>query len=169
MKNALPVLAAALLCLASPGLAAAPEPSLAARQLFEQTLTQFHLPSADAQGAERKNLLRRASLGYEQVLKFFPTIQPWAAQAMRSLANVRAEQGNVEEAIQLYADLEKKYPADEWEILQSWKSAADLLWEHQRTAEARTFYKKLVARFDRPDASPVTRVIVRGSRARLAS
>ena len=170
MKNALLILlAAAFLCLLRPALAASPEPPSAARQLFEQTLTQFHLPSAEARGAGRKNLLLQASAGYEQVLKSFPTVQPWAAQAMRALANVRAEQGNIDEAIRLYAGLEKKYPADEWEILQSWKSAGDLLWEHQRTAEAKAFYKKIVERFDRPDASPVFRAVVKGSRARSDS
>src|SRR5258708_28026033 len=94
-------------------------PPQGARELFEQTLLQFHLPSAEARGAERQKLLARAAEGYERVLKTFPTVQPWAAQAMRSLGNVRAEQGLIDAAVRVYSEVDKKFPADEWEILQA--------------------------------------------------
>ena len=87
---------------------------------------------------------------------------------MRNLGNIRAAQTNVNEAVKLYADVEKKYPQQEWEVLMSWKSAADLLWDAGRHDEARVFYQKIVKRFDVPNASQVTKMAVRGSRSRLA-
>lgn len=163
------LLAAGFIAFAGPVSAALPEPASGARQLFEQTLSQFHLPSAEARGAQRKNLLLQASNGYSQILKSFPNDQPWAAQALRSLGNVRAEQGDINEAVRLYASLEKKYPGEDWEILQSWKAAGDLLADHQRKTEADVFFKKIIERFDKPEFSPIFRAVVKGSRARLDS
>ena len=37
--------------------------------------------------------------------------------------------GRVGDAVKLFAAVEKKFPDQEWEVLQSWKSAADLLWD----------------------------------------
>ena len=169
MKTFCPILLLAMVSFAvHGGPPVAPEKSAEARKLFEQTLGQYHLPSAEAQGADRQKLLREAATGYERVLKNFSAVSPWGAQALRSLANVRAAQGSITEAVRLHAHLEKKYPREEWEILQSWKSAADLLWENNRRGEARTFYRKIIARFDQPNAAAITRAIVRGSKARLS-
>jgi hypothetical protein len=49
----------------------------------------------------------------------------------------------------------------------SWKSAADLLWEAERHEAAKTFYEKIVAHYDSPEAPQVEQAIVRGSKLRL--
>ena len=139
----------------------------AARALFDQTTKNFHLPSAEAHGAERDRLLAGAASGYEQLIKQYPEQTHACAQALRSLGNVRASQGRLDDAVKLYASVARKYPAEDWEILTSWKSAADLLAEAGRAAEAKPYYEKILARFDRPDAPAVVKTIVRGSRARL--
>jgi hypothetical protein len=61
----------------------------------------------------------------------------------------------------------EQYPQQNWEVLQAWKSAGDLLWDAGRKDEARQFYRQIVARFDQPDASAVVRTIVRVTAAKL--
>ena len=41
------------------------------------------------------------------------------------------------------------------------------LWEAGRQDEARSFYSRIVQRFDRPDAPPIVKSAVRGAKARL--
>src|ERR1051325_5032380 len=107
----------------------------AARDLYERTTKLYHLPSAQAQGEERDRLLRQAASGYEQLLRRYPNQELWCAQALRSLANVRAEQGRLDQAIRLYDRVADLYPRQDWEVLQAWKSAADLLWDADPHAE----------------------------------
>jgi TolA-binding protein len=141
---------------------------VAAQALLDQTTKNSHLPSADARGAERDRLLAQAAAGYEQLLKRYPEQSRACAQATRGLANVRATQGRLDDAVKLYASVARRYPTEYFEILMSWKTAADLLSDAGRSSEAKPFYEKILARFDTPDAAPVVKTIVRGSRARLA-
>jgi len=140
----------------------------AAKDLFEQTVKLYHLPSGEAQGAEREKLLAQAVSGYERLLKKYSDQPRWCAPALRSLGNIRAAQGRLADAVKLYSRLEKQFPREDWEILQAWKSAADLLWEAKRPEEARVFYRKIITRFDQPEASPIIKAILRGSKSRLA-
>jgi tetratricopeptide (TPR) repeat protein len=140
----------------------------AAKALFEQATKQFHIPSAEAKGAEQLKLQNQAAAAYQALLQQYPDQDYWAAQALRSLANIRAAQTNLDAAVKLYAAVEQKYPTQEWEVLMAWKSAADLLWDAGRREEASACYQKLVNRFDRPDAAPVVKTVVRGSKSRLA-
>ena len=140
----------------------------AAKELFEQTVKLYHLPSGEAQGMEREKLLAQAAAGYERLLKNYSDQPHWCAPALRSLGNIRATQGRVADAVKIYRRLEKQFPRDDWEILQAWKSAADLLWEAKQPEEAKVFYRKIVARFDQPDAAAIVKAIVRGSQSRLA-
>ncbi len=139
----------------------------AAKAAFDQTAKEFHLPSADAKGAERDRLLREAARGYEQVLSRFKDQPNWCAQALRSLGNVRAEQNRLDDAVKLFASVAKKFPAESWEVLSAWKSAGDLLWEAGKREQAKAFYRQLVERFDTADAPQVFKTIVRGSKVRL--
>lgn len=141
----------------------------AAKTLFDQTTKQFHLPSADAAGAARDKLLAQAAAGYEQVLRQYPDQSNWSAQSLRSLGNVCAAQGKLDEAVKDYARVAERYPREDWEIIQAWKSAADLLSDAGRLAEAKTYYQKIITRFDTPGASAVVKTIVRGSKSRLAA
>jgi len=139
----------------------------AAKALFEQATKQFHIPSAEAKGAEQLKLQNRAAATYQELLNKYPEQGYWAAQALRSLANLRAAQTNLDTAVKLYATVEQKYPQQEWEVLAAWKSAADLLWDAGRRDEARTFYERIVARFDKAGAPAVIQTVVRGSKSRL--
>jgi TolA-binding protein len=139
----------------------------AAQALFERTTKDFHIPSAEAKGAEKEKLQNQAAAGYEEFLKKYPEQENWAAEALRSLGNIRATQGKLDEAVRNYAAVEKKYPQQRWEVLMSWKSAADLLWEAGRREEAKAFYKKIIPAYDNPGATQVERTIVKGSKMRL--
>jgi tetratricopeptide (TPR) repeat protein len=155
------------------GLAACSRPSAEqqmtdARQRFEQIVREQHLPSATATGAERDRLLAQAATGYEEILRRCPLATNTCAQALRSLGNVRAAQGLTDDAVRLYRQVAERYPDEAWEILQAWKSAADLLGEAGRANEARAFDRLIVDRFDRPDARPIEQTIVRAARARLS-
>ena len=148
------------------------QPSLAdqhalAKELFENTTKQFHIPSAEAKGAEKLRLQTEAVAGYERLLKEYPDQDYWAAQALRSLGNIYASQTNLDAAVKEYALVEKRYPKQEWELLMAWKSAADLLWQENRKEDARQFYTKIVQRFDTPESAQVIKTVVRGSRHRL--
>src|ERR1051326_1479927 len=141
--------------------------SAAAKDLFDQTTKLYHLPSAQAQGDEKAKLLAQAAEGYRQLLRHYPDQPAWCAQALRSLGNVRAEQGRLDEAVKLYSCVATKYPGQDWEVLQAWKSAADLLWEADRRDQARVFYRNIVTRYDVADAPAVVKTIVRASKAHL--
>jgi tetratricopeptide (TPR) repeat protein len=151
------------------GCATAPKTDRAAsgKTLFDQTVKQYHLPSADAKGAARDKLLARAADGYARLLRTYPDQPYWCAQSLRSLANIRAEQGHLDDAIKMYRQVGEHYPDFDWEVLQAWKSAADQLWDAGRQADANPFYQQIVTRFDQPDAPAVYKTIVRAAKARL--
>lgn len=138
-----------------------------AKAVFEQTTKIYHLPSAQAQGDEKMKLLTQAAAGYEQLVRRYPDQPVWCAQALRSLGNVRAEQGKLDEAVKLYSQVATKYPGQDWEVLQAWKSAADLLREASRQDEARVFYQKIIARFDVDGSPAVVKTIVRASKTHV--
>jgi predicted negative regulator of RcsB-dependent stress response len=69
--------------------------------------------------------------------------------------------------VKLYRRVGEQYPQQDWEVLQAWKSAGDLLWDAGRKDEARQFYRQIVTRFDQPDASAVVQMVVRVARNRL--
>ncbi len=142
--------------------------AVAAKELFEQTVRLYHLPSGEAQGAEREKLLAQAVSGYERLLTKYADQSRWCAPALRSLGNLRATQGRLADAVKYYLRVERQFPKEDWEIIQAWKSAADLLWEAKQTAEARGVYQKIITRFDRPEEVAIIKAIVRGSKSRLA-
>jgi tetratricopeptide (TPR) repeat protein len=159
----------ALLALLLTGCATAPkqDSAVAAKGLFELTTKQYHLPSAEATGADRDRLLGAAATGYEKLLRTYRDQPFWCAQALRSLGNVRTAQGRLDAAIKLYRQVGEQYPGQEWEVVQAWKSAGDLLWDADRQEEAKAFYRQIVARFDQPDEPAIIRTVVRGAKARL--
>jgi tetratricopeptide (TPR) repeat protein len=140
----------------------------AAKTEFESITRDLHLPSAEATGPQAGELRRQAAARYESLLRQYGDQEFWAAQALRSLANIRAAEGDLNRAVRLYTEVEEKYPNQDWEILQAWKSAADLLWEAGRQADARSFYRKIVARFDSAEEPALVQTIVRASKRRLA-
>ncbi len=142
----------------------------AARELFDQTTRLYHLPSARAQEAAKDRLLEQAAAGYQDLLRLYPDQPAWCAQALRSLANIRTEQGRPDEAIALYGSVAERYPALDWDTLQAWKSAADLLWDAGRRDDAEAFYQRITLRFDHVKEVPqVVKTIVQASKRRLVS
>jgi tetratricopeptide (TPR) repeat protein len=161
-----------VVCLASgcSGRKQTPEQRQAAAQaLFEQATKEFHNPSAVAQGAERERLLNQAAQNYQLIVRRYPEQSNWCAQALRSLGNIRAAQTNLDVAVKHYDAVAGKYPDQEWEVIQAWKSAADLLWEAKRREEAKKYYQKVVQRFDGTNQPAIVRLVVKGSKTRLAS
>jgi len=140
----------------------------AAKSMFEQTTKTFHIPSAEAVGAEKTRLQELAATGYEKLLGKYSDQVIYASQAERSLGNIRAAQGSLDEAVKHYTAVASKYPRQEWEVLMAWKSAADLLWENGRKTESISIYQKVIKRFDTVDATSVMKTVVRGSKARVA-
>jgi tetratricopeptide (TPR) repeat protein len=137
-----------------------------ARQVFDRTVREDHLPSAAVSGVEREKLLARSAAGYEEVLRLGASDRPLCASALRSLANVRAEQGHLDEAVKLWSRVGRQYPTCDWEVLQSWKSAADLLWDAGRQDEATPFYRQIFERF-RSAPSPIMRTVARAASRRV--
>ena len=138
-----------------------------AKALFEHTTKEFHLPSGAAAGAEQARLQAKAIQEYEQLLKKYPEQGHWCAEALCGLGNLRAAQTNLAAALECWSEVVAKYPHEEWEVLTALKSSADLLWEHNRQAEARPWYQKIVTQFDQTNAPAVVRSIVRGSKTKL--
>lgn len=139
----------------------------AARVLFENTTKNLHIPSAEAKGAERIRLQTEAARGYQLLVTRYSDQDFWAAQALRSLGNIRASQTNLNAAVKCYSQVAERYPKQEWEVVMAWKSAGDLLWEARRYDDARKFYRKIVVRFDTAEVAPVIKTVVRGSKSRL--
>jgi tetratricopeptide (TPR) repeat protein len=139
-----------------------------AKAIFDRTTKEFHIPSAEAEGAKREELLRQSTRGYESLLRRYPDQDIWCAQALRSLGNLQASRGNWDRAVQYYEKVGKKYPKQEWEVLQSWKSAGDLLWDAGKEAQAKVFYQQLVERFDNAEATALYRLIVKTAKTRLS-
>jgi tetratricopeptide (TPR) repeat protein len=139
----------------------------AAKALFEKASRDYHIPSAQAHGQERRQLEEKAAALYSDVVRNYPDQQGWASQALRSLGNIRAAQTNVTEAAKLYSQVGDRFPNQDFEVLMAWKSAADLLSDSGRRVEGKVFYQKIIARFDRPDALPIVQSVVRGAKARL--
>jgi tetratricopeptide (TPR) repeat protein len=143
-----------------------PERAEAAKALFEKAAAEFHNPSADATGDQKTQLLEGAAKRYEQLLQDYPEQKRWCAQALRSLAGVRAEQGDTAAALKHYDRVATDFSEQEFEVLQSWKAAADLLWDAEQKTEAKAYYQKIVARFDRKEIPPVYKIILNISKKR---
>jgi tetratricopeptide (TPR) repeat protein len=144
-----------------------PQRAEAAHHLFDQATKEFHLPSDRAAGAEKARLQQQAADAYQRLVREFPDQPFWAAQALRNLGNIRAAQTNLDEAVRLFSAVGDKYPQEEFEVLQAWRTAGDLLWEANRRPEAKAFYQKVVQRFDGTNQPAVVRLVVKGAKTRL--
>jgi tetratricopeptide (TPR) repeat protein len=140
---------------------------MSAKALFEKASRDYHIPSAQARGAERRQLEEQAARIYAEVAEYYADQPVWAAQAFRSLGNIYAAQTNIDSAVTLYAGVGERFPGQDFEVLMAWKSAGDLLSDSGRQAEAKVFYEKIIARFDKPDALPIVQSVVRGCKVRL--
>jgi tetratricopeptide (TPR) repeat protein len=138
-----------------------------AKALFEKASRDYHIPSAQARGAERRQLEDQAATLYADIAGEYADQPLWASQALRSLGNIRASQTNIAEAVKFYAQVGDQFPRQDFEVLMAWKSAGDLLCNARRESEAKAFYERIVARFDKPDALPIVQSVVRGCKSRM--
>ena len=139
----------------------------AAKALFEKASREFHIPSAQARGPERAKLEDEAAALYADVAQNYSDQPTWAAQALRSLGHIHAARTNITHAVTVYTQVAEKFPQQDFEVLMAWKSAGDLLSDAHRPVEAKLYYEKLLARFDKPDALPIVQSVVRGAKTRL--
>lgn len=137
-----------------------PERREAAQALFERTVNDFHNPSARALPEKRVPLLEGAAKRYQQLLEEYPEQKHWCAQALRNLGGTQAELGRTEVALKHYDRVAIAYGEFDFEVMQAWKAAADLLWDLDRKAEAKVYYTKIIDRFDREEVLPVYKVIL---------
>ncbi len=149
--------------------ASTPERAEAAKDLFEKAVAEFHNPSADATGDQKTKLLEGAARRYEQLLRDYPEQHRWCAQALRSLAGVRAEQGGMATALQHYDRVATDFGNQEFEVIQAWKAAADLLWDAEKETEAKLYYQKIITRFDQSELPPVYKIILNVARKRAGN
>lgn len=145
----------------------APPDAEAGRARLEETIKAYHNAAADAHGPKKEALLREAAERYERLIEDYANEAEIAAPARLGLASVSASLGRTNDAIRHYAAVADRHPARDWDVLQAWKSAADLLWDANRPAEAKKYYTKIVERFDRPEAAMVVQTVVRGAKSRL--
>lgn len=141
--------------------------SEAAKQLFEETSTDYHFAAAEAKGSERERLLKKAAAGYRKLLRKYPKETSWCAQSLRSLGNVRAEQGRFEEAISTFEDVGKRYRDERWEVIQALKSAGDLCRNKGSSDQAREFYVRIIEEF-RDAEAPMMKTIVEAAEKALS-
>jgi tetratricopeptide (TPR) repeat protein len=140
-----------------------------AKALFDRTTKEAHLPSSTATGPERARLEELAIAQYRQLLKQYPEQSYWCAEALCGLGNVYAAQTNIQAALECWSRVVTKHPKEDWEVLTALKSSADLLWDANRKGEAKPYYQKIVDMFDQTNAPQATRIIVKGSKLKLAN
>ena len=164
MKTLRNVLTIALACAALSLTACArtkEQPTPDAAAMFRDAMAT-HEQSASLRivASDRATLLDQVAEQYSAVLAVHSEDGRWAAQALRSLGKVRAEQGHLDDAIACYIEVGNAYAEESWEVLQSWKSAADLLWDAGRKAEATVFYRQIVDRWNGANTSDIEARIV---------
>jgi len=156
-----------LLLLAACATTSPEQRAAAAKAKFDDITSGYNNAPAVWKCPGRDEFLRGTAARYKQFLRQYRDQPFWCAQATRSLGNVRAEQGRLDDAVKLYRRVGERYPQQDWEVIQAWKSAADLLWNASRQDDARAFYRQITARFDRDDAPAIVKTIVRASKKRL--
>lgn len=158
----------ALLCVScSPKPQSSPDDSQGAKAVFDSITKEAHVPAASANGVERLRLQNDAAKRYADFVKRYPGESNLCAQSLRNLGNIAAAQTNIDVAVTHYRAVGDRYSTQEWEVLQAWKSAGDLLWETGRTNDSRVYYGKIIARFDATNLPAIYQLVVRGSKSRL--
>ena len=140
-----------------------------ARHDFNRVVRELHVPAGDATNdVMRGELLTNAVKGYLAIVQQYPDQPQWGAQALRSVANIHRAEGRRGEALAAYARIAHKYPGQDWEIIQAWKSAGDLLWDSSMKGLARDYYRQIVAAYGEVHDPPMFQTIVDIARRRLA-
>ena len=140
----------------------------AAKRLFEEAVSAHNAVPTAATEEARDTKFEEAATGYRRVLSKYPKQTFWCAQALRSLGNVRATQGEIGAALKLYDRVAEDYPDEDWEALQALKSAGDLCRDNARGDEARAYYQRIVNDFADAEA-PMMKTIVKAAQRQLAS
>ena len=79
---------------------------------------------------------------------------------------MRAEQGDTATALKHYDRVAADFSEQEFEVLQAWKAAADLLWDAEQKTEVKAYYQKITTCFNRKEISPVHKIIFNISKKR---
>jgi tetratricopeptide (TPR) repeat protein len=139
-----------------------------ARYEYHRIVRAYHIPAIETTNEiERAQLLHAAFTGYAALITNYPTARPWAAMALRAVAGLHAARGDRKKALDAYDLVAVLYPEDDWEVIQAWRAAGDLLWHDRMPQSALDYYRRIVNRFDRPGLPPGFDAHVRIARDRL--
>ncbi len=139
-----------------------------ARYEYNRIVRTYQIPASESTNeVERALLLHQAFTAYAALITNYPTARPWAAMSLRAVAALHAERGDWKKALETYDIVPALYPDDDWEVIQAWRGAGDLLWSARMPALAVEYYRQIVERFDRPGMPPGFDAHVRIARDRL--
>lgn len=141
-----------------------------ARYEYKRIVRKFQVPSGDSTNAlERAALLDKSLQELETLRANYPEARPWAAMALRQIGEIYAERGQKKEAVDAFTRVGVLYMGEDWEVIQAWRAAGDLLWNDGKKSAALAFYRDIVQRFDRPGRPDLYDTIVRIARDRMAA
>lgn len=141
-----------------------------ARYEFKRIVREYQVPASESTNeVERTALLDQALQAFESLRTDYPDAQPWTAMALRQVGVIHASRGERKEALAAYAQVGILYPNEEWEVIQAWKAAGDLLWDSGMKKEALPFYRDIADRFQKSGQLPMYDTIARIARERIAA
>lgn len=160
------VLAAASACVTR-----SPEEVAEARARYEynRIVRQFQVPRGDSTNAlERAALLDKSLQELQNLRNEYPDATPWVAMALRQTGEIYVERGQEKEAVRAFTLVGVYYMGEDWEVIQAWKAAGDLLWSNGKKEAALPYYRDIVQRFARPGQPDLYDTIVRIAQDRIA-
>lgn len=140
-----------------------------ARFAFNQTMRLYHVPASEASNTvDRAALLDQSAFAYKKLEQDYSDVPRWAAASLRNLGQINVERGQLKEALVCYEQVGRRYPDEHWEVIQSWKAAADALWAAHQRSEAMLFYRQIVNTYGGKAGQPAMfDTIVTVARSRL--
>lgn len=139
-----------------------------ARFEYNRIMREWVVPAGDATNTvERMDLLVQAAQEYQQFERDFRDQPRWAAAALRSLGQVQLNRGQVKSALDCFELVGQRYPHEHWEVIQSWKEAADVLWKSEHRGEASVYYQQMINTYGRSGQPDMFTTLVDIARERL--
>lgn len=140
-----------------------------AKYEYQRIVRQFQVPFGDSTNTlERAALLDKSLQELEALRANYPNARPWNAMALRKIGEIYAERGQKKEALAAFTLVGVRCMSEDWEVIQAWKAAGDLLWSSGMRNQALPFYRDIVQRYNRPGYPEMYNTIVRIALDRMA-